>query len=74
MREREARFGEPVEVGDVTITPLVEVSGWIEHETEVGGLTGGGRIEPLGVLVEGPDGARALGLDGEELPTAGLPG
>lgn len=68
MREREARFGEPIEIGDVTLTPLVEVSGRIEREA--GGLVGGGRIQPLGVLVEGPEGTRALGLDGRELPMA----
>lgn len=69
MREREARFGEPIEIGDVTLTPLVEVSAWVRPEA--GGLAGGGRVEPLGVLVEGPDGTWAVGLDGEDLPLAG---
>lgn len=65
---REARFAEPIQVGDVTITPLVEVRLTLRGEAPPGGT---GAIEPLGVLVEGPDGVQAVGLDGDELPTAG---
>lgn len=66
MPDREAVFGTPVEVGEVTLTPLVEVTRW--RHKDPGGVACGGRLVPLGVLVEGPDGVEALDLDGQPLP------
>lgn len=63
---REARFGEPIEVGERTLIPLVEVQGHLR--VEGGRSRGGGWVRPLGVLVEGPEGTRAFGLGGEDLP------
>jgi hypothetical protein len=62
--EREARFGPAVDLGRVTVTPLVEV------ETAAGEAAHavGRRVRPIGVLVEDEDGTRALSLDGEQLP------
>lgn len=68
VEHREARFAEPIEVGDVTITPLVEVRLTLRSEAPRGGTAA---LEPIGILIDGPDGSRALGLDGEELPMAG---
>lgn len=66
MREAEARFGAPVEVGSVTLTPIVEVETAATKRGEGVGLAR--RVTPLGVLVEDEGGTRALSLDGEELP------
>lgn len=69
MPEREARFGEPIQVGERTLTPLVEVV--VSAHEEPAGRVASGQVTPLGVLVDGPEGTHALGLDGRELPMAG---
>jgi hypothetical protein len=62
--EREARFGAPVDLGRVTVTPLVEV----ETAAHAPARAAARRVRPIGVIVEDDEGTRALSLDGEELP------
>lgn len=66
MDDRRAQLGDPVELGRVTVTPIVEVLTAAHRRGEGFGLAR--RVRPLGVLVEDGDTTRALSLDGEELP------
>ncbi len=66
MREKQARFADTLEIGDVNVTPLIEAQLSLTQRGEH--VTGSGSLKPLGVLIEGPDGAKALDLDGNPLP------
>lgn len=69
--DREALWGEPLEVGEVTITPLAER--WMVASEGQRGPRVGGWLRPLGVVIDGPGGTRVLDLDGEELPSRMTP-
>lgn len=69
MLQREARFGDPIQVDGFTLTPLVEVKTWSREDASQD--LAAGHVQPLGVLIEGPDQTRALDLDGNPLPLAG---
>jgi hypothetical protein len=64
---REAVFATPVQAGNLTITPLVEIR--VEAKVDEPVTRGEAAMEPIGVLVDGPSGTRAYALDGTELPT-----
>lgn len=66
IADEDLLVGEPVVVGRRVIRPLATRS--ITSHREDRGLAALARLEPVGVLVEGPEGVHTLGLDGEELP------
>lgn len=66
-RKEQARFARTLTVGETRVTPLVEVKAKVsQHGDRV--VSGSGKLTPVGVLIETPEGTRALSLDGDPLP------
>lgn len=61
----DVEVGEPLVVGNRVIRPLARRAVWPHEAERAAGVVG--VLEPVGVLVEGPEGVRALDLDGDEI-------
>lgn len=67
LEKEEVRFARTLTVGEVHVTPLVEVKGTLQRHRDER-VSGSGSLTPVGILVETPEEAKALDLDGEPLP------
>lgn len=66
MGEDELELGPALVLEGVRIRPIARRR--VASVTGEAGQATLGRLRPLGILVEDPEGVRALGLDGAELP------